>query len=72
MGSEFISFPSTLTLPIASRFQNEGFKQGVELGKQSGYLDGFNMGREHGIRLGTEVSLIKLKYAYMYIYLHVF
>ena len=40
------------------RFQNEGFKQGIELGKQSGYLDGFNMGREHGIRIGTEVLCV--------------
>ncbi len=28
----------------------------MELGKKSGYLDGFSLGKEHGVRLGTEVS----------------
>ena len=42
---------------LAARFQENGFVQGKVLGEHRGYEEGFKLGRQHGSRIGAEVSV---------------
>jgi hypothetical protein len=45
-------------LDLPQRYQEEGYRDGINVGKQRGFEEGYILGGEEGLKLGTELGSI--------------